>query len=750
MVIKRDGTRAKFDEKKITKAIVKAMIAVREINVKTANSLTAIVMEKIKEKYGEGDINVESIQDIVVDTLSYNEKLMNCYASYRAERALAREVKTALNITDDLKLPANTLEILESRYLLKDETGKPIETPKMLFERVAKGVGVAELVYEYINEEKKEGNSLRYFGPYNIARAEKILKEKKVSDDKLVNFKTWAKSYGGGAIATTKEYYKLMSELKFLPNTPTLMNAGTDLGMLSACFVLPVGDDMESIFKAVRDTAMIHKSGGGTGFSFNSLRPSNDYVKSTNGVASGPVSFMKIFDAVTEEIKQGGKRRGANMGIIRYDHPDILEFVGVKDRENTKLRNFNISVAVDQAFFTALNNNGKIKLTSPRTGEVKKEIPARELFDAIVKHAWETGDPGLFFVDYANEDNFVPQLGEIEATNPCGEEPLHPYESCNLGSINLAKLVDAKGTFDEKEYERIIRLGVRFLDDVIDVNEFPVPELNKRNKETRRIGLGVMGFADMLVQMNIPYDSLMGLDMGHTIMGLLQNISYDESEKLGETRGTYSLFDSSLVGKLKNLQKPRRNSAVQSIAPTGTISIIADCSSSIEPYFALAYKRKYNAVGIQGGIHTLYVWNKYLEKRLREEGLWNDELVAKIAESGKLENLDLPEDIKALFKTAHEISPEWHIMMQGVFQSFCDSGVSKTINLPNSASKEDVARAYIMARELHCKGITIFRDGSKTEQVLTKINDKKIPLVVSVIQEGVALNGDCAHGSCDL
>lgn len=765
-VVKRDGTHAKFSKKKIVKAIYKAMLAIKKPNMTLANEYAEEIIKRINVE----TIDVEKIQNIVIDVLAEHDKyLSGVYSSYREERALLRVIKKSLNVEDDLKLPKNSIEILESRYLLKDENGVVKETPKQLFERVGKAVAVAELAYSYVDGLKFKGDGITYFGEFNIKNAVRVLeyirqetKHDKIQND-TKNFLKYCGEYGGFAIDYAEKFIKLMSSLTFLPNTPTLMNAGTELGSLSACFVLPVEDSLEDIFDAVKNTALIHKTGGGTGFNFSKLRPKNDFVKSTQGVASGPVSFMKVFDSVTEEIKQGGKRRGANMAILKYNHPDIMEFVLAKDTNNVVLKNFNVSVAVDEDFFKALQRNDYIEFHSPRRIGSVGHMKAKDLFDTIALNAWKSGDPGLIFLDRVNEDNFLEGYGDIEATNPCGEQPLHDYESCNLGSINLAKFVDSENNFMFKEFENTVKLATRFLDDVVDVNVFPIPQLLKMNRESRRIGLGVMGLADMFVEMGIKYDSLEALNVASLIMETLQKVSYETSEYLAREKYPYPnvMREQGIIPghyySTKQLENRvlRRNSAVQSIAPTGTISIIANCSSSIEPYFALAYKREYNAVGVGAGLHTLYERNAYLEKELRKQNLYSDNLIAQIAQTGSLQEApNIPQSLKDVFVTAHDIDAEWHIMMQSVFQTYCDSGVSKTINLPNSASVDDVKKAYLMARELGCKGITVFRDGCKSTQVLKHIDEVKPESTKPTVDLTFELNnlaeGSCVSGKCSL
>ena len=595
-----------------------------------------------------------------------------------------------------MPISENARAVLEKRYLIRDEHGQPTETVDQLFHRVAGAIAAADARFD-----------------------------PKADVD-----------------ATARTFYDMMTSLDFLPNSPTLMNAGRPLGQLSACFVLPVADSMEDIFDAIKNAALIHKSGGGTGFSFSRLRAKGSTVNSTGGVASGPISFMKVFNAATEAVKQGGTRRGANMGILRVDHPDIMEFIGCKN-DTHEINNFNISVGLTEAFMRSVEQGGEYDLVDPATGTVTGRLNARRVFETVVASAWQTGEPGIIFLDRLNRDNPVPSMGEIESTNPCGEQPLLPYEACNLGSINLVTHLKKSGgryVLDKKKLGDTIRKAVHFLDNVIEVNKYPLDEIDRMTRATRKIGLGVMGFADMLLYMGIPYDSEAGVAQAKEVMELVNAVGHQESEKLAGIRGAFPLFGESIYQN----GRPLRNATVTTIAPTGTLSIIAGVSSGVEPVFAYAYIRN-----VMDNTHLIET-NQILKDRLTEAGVYSEELMKQIVEQGSLQHVEgIPEEIRKVFVCAHDVSPIWHVKMQAAFQEYTDNAVSKTVNFPNSATREEVAEVYTLAYRLGCKGTTIYRDGSRDEQVLNigKVAGGREEPRAETYEEAV-LSAECENGAC--
>jgi ribonucleoside-diphosphate reductase alpha chain len=601
---------------------------------------------------------------------------------------------------DAVRLSPNAITVLEKRYLLKDETGIPVESPSDLFWRVARTVAQADLRYDASDQAAED---------------------------------------------LAGEFFRLMADRLFVPNSPTLMNAGRPLGQLSACFVLPVDDALSNgksgIYDTLRSMALVHQSGGGTGFSFSRLRPKNDIVRSTMGVASGPVSFMTLFDASTDVVKQGGTRRGANMGILRVDHPDIIEFITCKD-DTTKVTNFNISVAVTDAFMDAVEADGRYDLIHPKSGEVTGQLRAREVWELIIHGAWKTGEPGVFFIDKANYYNPVPHLGQYEATNPCGEQPLLPYDVCNLGSINLGAFVrEGKGgrEIDWDHLRRVVHLSTHFLENVIDANQYPLPEITELAQRIRRIGLGVMGLADVFVKLGVPYDSDEGVALGRRIQQFVDEEAKVESERLAGERGVFPEWVGSIWGPdetaARNAKGDRvrpmrrlRNCNVTTVAPTGTISIIAGCSSGIEPLFAVAFMRN------QAGVLMPDV-NEDFVAIAKSEGWYSDDLMRRIAEAGHIQFPEVPEQWQRVFVTANAIKPEWHIRMQAAFQEFNDSAISKTCNFAQEATEEYVEEIYRLAYRLNCKGVTVYRDGSREMQVLSTGSTAK------KVQEGHGTSG---------
>jgi len=672
---KRDGRTVEFDSKKITEAIWKAARAVGGKDRTLAVKLTEQVVEKLKKQLKpEETPGVEQVQDLVEKTLIENGQasIAKAYILYRQRRAEIRRMKLLLGVVDELKLPLNAILVLERRYLRKDENGRVMETTAQMFKRIARSLAEVEEQY---------GKS-----PKEIAQLE-------------------------------KEFNQIMTNRVFIPNTPTLINAGTTYPQLSACFVLPVEDSIEGIFSTLKAAATIHKTSGGTGFAFSRLRPKGDIVKSTGGTASGPISFATIFDTATEVMKSGGKRRGANMGILRVDHPDIMDFIVAKEKEGV-LRNFNISVGVTDKFMEAVERDADFELINPRNRQVVKKLKARAIWNLIIMMAWKNGEPGVIFLDTISKHNPTLQLGEIEATNPCGEQPLLPYESCNLGSIDVSKFVTEEGKMDWDTLRKTVRLAVRFLDNVVDANVFVLPEIEKITKGNRKIGLGVMGFADMLIKRGIKYDTEEGLKAGEELMKFINDEGHKMSSELGEEKGNFPNFQGSIWGKK---WKTMRNATTTTVAPTGTISIIAGCSQGIEPLFAIAYVREVaETLG-----RSLVEVNPLFESIALREGFYIDELIREISKRTSIQDVEeIPEHWRRLFVTAHDISAEWHVRMQAAFQKYIDNAVSKTINFPNWATPYDVEKAYMLAWKLGCKGITVYRHGSREVEVLRPIESE--------------------------
>jgi ribonucleoside-diphosphate reductase alpha chain len=657
---KRDGRIVDFDAERIKNAVHKAFLAVELGNGEKAEKVTKAVVNQLGSRFKEEIPSVEDVQDVVIEVLRKEgyEKVALSYEDFRKKKEELRVLRGLLGIKP--KLTVNAMEVLRARYLLRDEQGNLVEAPTNLFERVAKAIAEVD------------------------AR------------------------FGEDAQESEKIFYNMMAKLEFLPNTPTLFNAGTKIGQLSACFVLPVDDSLDSIFTTLKNMATIEQTGGGVGFDFSRLRPRGDIVKSTKGVASGPVSFMRIFDTATEVIKAGGKRRGAMMAILRVDHPDILEFITAKQNP-TMLSNFNVSVAVTDEFLNALKEDKTYWLINPRNNEKVKELKAKEVWNLIAHSAWASGDPGVVFIDEINRYNPTPQVGKIESTNPCGEQPLLPYESCNLGSINLSKMVQ-NGALNWDKLRETIRNAVHFLDNVVDANVYPLKETADITLANRKIGLGVMGFADMLITLGIPYDSEEALKLGEQIMAFIREEAHKKSSEIAEKRGSFPNFK----GSIWEQKYPAfRNATVTTIAPTGTISIIAGCSSGIEPLFAISFMRN-----VLGGAR-LFETNPLFEEAAKTRGFYSAKLLEEIARTGSVQKIkNVPDEVKRIFVTALDIDPIWHIKMQAAFQKYTDNAVSKTVNLPNEAKVEDVQKIYDLAWQLKCKGVTVFRYGSKPEQVL--------------------------------
>ncbi|MFO7783633.1 MAG: vitamin B12-dependent ribonucleotide reductase [Thermodesulfobacteriota bacterium] len=633
------------------------LIRTNPINSDQAMSISKALREEI------GKMELSTL------TIPLLEKIIEAkLLEFGLHKASPVKLDSSMLVKEDLLLSENAKTVLERRYLRKDSEGKLLETPAQMFRRVAQHVSAAE------------------------------------------------RNYGNGDMEREMEktFYRIMTDLSFLPNSPTLMNAGRSLGQLAACFVLPIEDSMEGIFDSLKNAALIHKSGGGTGFSFSRLRPKNSRVGTTGGVASGPVSFMKIFNTATEQVKQGGARRGANMAVLRVDHPDIMEFINCKKRHRD-LNNFNLSVGITDTFMTAVREDLDYDLIDPRTGNPTGALPAADVYQALVEQAWDNGDPGVIFLDAINRDNPTPTLGEIESTNPCGEQPLLPMEACNLGAINLSRFVIERQGRAEVDFEAlrdIVWVAVRFLDNVIDVSKYPLPEIRDMVLGNRKIGLGVMGFADLLFRLAVPYNSEEALSLAGEIMSFIRAESREASRALAEERGVFPNFDRSTYRQSGEVGL--RNATTVTVAPTGTLSIIAGCSSGIEPLFALSFVRR-----VMDNDELLEV-NPYFESTARDRGFYSSALMDAIAGAGGLKDIEgIPEDVKNVFVTAHDVTPEWHVRMQAAFQKYTDNAVSKTVNLPRDATVDDVRKVCELAYDLGCKGVTIYRDGSKENQVLS-------------------------------
>lgn len=772
-VKKRDGRIVDFDIFRIENAIKKAFIATEERNGRIAKKLAREVEKKLKKKFKKNIPTVEDIQDTVEEVLINRgfARVAKAYILYRRERERVREEKKKIlekSTIDEVekKLSINALRVLKARYLRKDENGKLLETPKEMFERVAINVGIVDILYDkrvynkngnehvnIVNSINKNVEGKLKIGRYKLNKyhVETLLRtfNKFAKEGKIrIKWNKLIKMLKHGEFdeyeKNIEKYYNVMINLKFLPNTPTLANFGNSLGMGSACFVLNIEDNMESIMETLKRAAFIFKAGGGVGYNFSKIRPEGDYVKSTHGIASGPISFMELFDKMTDVIKQGGIRRGANMGIMNINHADIEKFINAKEGNKT-LKNFNISVLIFPEFWEYYEKNKPYPLINPRTGKVVKTVNARRLFDMIAYQAWAYAEPGIIFFDNINNYNpFLKSLGAIYSTNPCGEVPLYPFESCNLGSINLYAFVKKRGKdviFDWDELKEIVQISVRFLDNVIDANNYPLPEIDNATRKTRKIGIGIMGLADLFFELKIPYNSKEAIDFIDTLAQFINYHSKLESIKIAEERGKMPYYEKSFYkdGKLpfsgfyekgrwkfdwkyvSNLIKKKgiRNGYTTVIAPTGSISMIAGCSSGIEPVFSLIYKKEV-AIG------TFYYINRVFEECMKKLGIFDEQLIRDVNENnGSIQKIKyIPNDLKKIFVTAMDINIEDHIKVLATFQKWVDGSISKTNNMKEKASIDDVKKAFILAYKLGCKDITIYRNKSLKKQVYITPNEK--------------------------
>jgi ribonucleoside-diphosphate reductase alpha chain len=684
-VRRRDGTLVPFDIARIEAAIMRAA---REVAYHDPD-MPATVADAIADVLGPRVASVEEIQNLVEARLGEAglEDVARAYIVYRQRRAELRTAKALLGVRDELKLSVAAVTVLRERYLLRDEQGRPTESTGDMMDRAARCVAAAEEQY------RPDSSAL------------------------------WAERFSS-----------LMRNLEFLPNSPTLMNAGTDLGLLSGCFVLPVEDSLHSIFATLGRAAEIQRAGGGTGYAFSHVRPAGDRVATTGGTASGPMSFLRLYDTAARVVSMGGRRRGACMAVLDASHPDIRDFVSAKAKSPSALTHFNLSVGVTDAFLRAVERGGAQRMVNPRTGKTVAQIPARELFDAICEAAHACGDPGLVFTDTINRSNPVPGRGRIEATNPCGEVPLLPYESCNLGSINLARMI-TNGRVDWDRLDDVTEVAVRFLDDVIDVNRYPCPELGEATRATRKIGLGVMGLAELLATLGVPYDSEEAVRLAGRVMHRIKQAGSTASRRLAEDRGSFPAIGDSRFAR----SGPRRNAQVTSVAPTGTISLIAGTTAGIEPMFAIAFTRAIV------GRHLLEV-NTCFDRVARDRGFYRDDLMAEIAQRGGVRGYPrLPEEVRAAFPTAAEIAPEWHLRMQAAVQRHVDAAVSKTVNLPAAATVDDVRAIYLAAWKAKVKGITVYRYGSREGQVLTYASPEPV-----LAQADTEFSGGCAGRVCEF